>query len=274
MAIDRDLNMQLIAAALATARGDNVGDALAQGGLAADKFKLRETKVAQARADLEQTQLENIKLGQEITGEGQQIKVPEREYSLEEQNQDLLIAEAFGTYDAIETGVADFGSFLGLAPAGGYESQIAEAKKKELNFAIKATAADAWRGKPNNFLLQQIIELIPSNYLQGDSKASARYSTIRTNFESRMSELDGQIQNADPGSAAQANLVKTRANVKYIIDRLSVVEQGFKGITPQDDSITADSFYGVSGITPGTPLEMNEASLDAMSQAYKEFLEE
>lgn len=274
MAINRDLNMQLIAAALATARGDNVGDALAQGGLAADKFKLRETKVAQARADLEQTQLENIKLGQEITGEGQQIKVPEREYSLEEQNQDLLIAEAFGTYDAIETGVADFGSFLGLAPAGGYESQIAEAKKKELNFAIKATAADAWRGKPNNFLLQQIIELIPSNYLQGDSKASARYSTIRTNFESRMSELDGQIQNADPGSAAQANLVKTRANVKYIIDRLTVVEQGFKGLTPQDDSITADSFYGVSGITPGTPLEMSEASLDAMSQAYKEFLEE
>tara|TARA_R100000329_G_C7609753_1_gene216321 strand:- start:294 stop:1118 length:825 start_codon:yes stop_codon:yes gene_type:complete len=274
MAIDRDLNLQLIAAALATARGDNVGDALAQGGLAADKFKLRETKVAQAQADLEQTQLKNIKLGQEITGEGQQIQVPEREYSLEEQNQDLLIAEAFGTYDAIETGVADFGSFLGLAPAGGYESQIAEAKKKELNFAIKATAADAWRGKPNNFLLQQIIELIPSNYLQGDSKAAARYSTIRTNFESRMSELDGQIQNADPGSAAQANLVKTRANVKYIIDRLTVVEQGFKGLTPQDDSITADSFYGVSGITPGTPLEMSEASLDAMSQAYKEFLEE
>ena len=71
MAIDRDLNMQLIAAALATARGNNVGDALAQGGLAADKFKLRETKVAQAQADLEQTQLENLKLGQEITGAGE-----------------------------------------------------------------------------------------------------------------------------------------------------------------------------------------------------------
>ena len=168
----------------------------------------------------------------------------------------------------------DFGSFLGLAPAGGYESQVAEAKKKELNFAIKATAADAWRGKPNNFLLQQIIELIPSAYLIGDAKAGAKYNSIRTNFESRISELDGQIKNADNGSAAQANLVKTRANVKYIIDRLSVVEQGFKGITPQDDSITADSFYGVSGITPGTPLEMNESSLDAMSQAYKEFLEE
>ena len=146
--------------------------------------------------------------------------------------------------------------------------------KKELNFAIKATAADAWRGKPNNFLLQQIIELIPSAYLIGDAKAGAKYNSIRTNFESRISELDGQIKNADNGSAAQANLVKTRANVKYIIDRLSVVEQGFKGITPQDDSITADSFYGVSGITPGTPLEMNESSLDAMSQAYKEFLEE
>jgi len=274
MAINKELNMQLIAAALATARGDSFGQALAQGGSMPDKIKLREAKVGQAQANLEQTQLENIKLGQEITGAGQQIEVPEREYSLEEQNQDLLIAEAFGTYDAIETGVADFGSFLGIAPAGGYESQVAQAKKKELNFAIKATAADAWRGKPNNFLLQQIIELITYNYIQGDSKASARYSTIRTNFESRISELDGQIKNADPGSAAQANLVKTRANVKYIIDRLSVVEQGFRGITPQDDSITADSFYGVSGITPGTQLEMSEASLDAMSQAYQEFLEE
>jgi len=274
MAIDKEFNMQLIAAGLSLARGDSLGDALAQGGKVVDQARMREAKVTQAEATAEQTQLQNIKLQQEISGTLQGIEVPEREYTIEEQNQDLLIAEAFGTYDAIETGIADFGSFVGLAPSGGYESQVAEAKKKELNFAIKATAADAWRGKPNNFLLQQIIELIPSSYLQGDAKASARYSTIRTNFESRISELDGQIQNADPGSAAQANLVKTRANVKYIIDRLSVVEQGFKGVTPQDDSLTADSFYGVSGISPGVPLEVTEASLDAMSEAYKEFLEE
>ena len=274
MAYQKDFNMQLIGAMLAGARGDSLGDALAQGGKMPDKLRLREASVGQAQANLEQTQLENIKLTQEITGAGQDITVPERTYSIQEQNQDLLIAEAFGIYDAAETTLADVGSAVGLAPAGGYESQIANAAKKQINFDIKATAADAWRGKPNNFLLQQIIELIPSSYFNGDAKAGARYGVIRNNFASRISELDGQIQNADPGSAAQANLVKTRANVKHMIDRLDVVQQGFKGVTPQDDALTATSFYGVNNITPGVELEVNDEGLDAAKAAYLAFLEE
>jgi|TARA_R110000744_G_scaffold127618_2_gene234447 hypothetical protein len=274
MAYQKDFNMQLIGAVLAGARGDSFGDALAQGGKMPDKVALREAQVGQAQANLQNTQLKNIELQQDITGAGQNITVPDRTYSIQEQNQDLSIAESFGMYDLAETGLADLGSAVGLAPTGGYESQIAEAAKKQINFDIKATAADAWRGKPNNFLLQQIIELIPSSYFNGDAKAGARYGVIRNNFSSRISELDGQIGNAKAGSAAQANLVKTRANVKHMIDRLDVVQQGFKGITPQDGSLNIDSFYGVRGINPGVELEVDEAGLDAMQLAYNEFLEE
>ena len=274
MAYQKDFNMQLIGAVLAGARGDSFGDALAQGGKMPDKVALREAQVGQAQANLQNTQLKNIELQQDITGAGQDITVPDRTYSIQEQNQDLLIAESFGLYDLAETGIADVGSAIGLAPTGGYESQIAEAAKKQINFDIKATAADAWRGKPNNFLLQQIIELIPSSFFNGDAKAGARYGVIRNNFASRISELDGQIGNAKAGSAAQANLVKTRANVKHMIDRLDVVQQGFKGTTPQDGSLNIDSFYGVRGINPGVELEADEAGLDAMQLAYNEFLEE
>lgn len=274
MAYQKDFNMQLIGAVLAGARGDSFGDALAQGGKMPDKVALREAQVGQAQANLQNTQLKNIELQQDITGAGQDITVPDRTYSIQEQNQDLLIAESFGLYDLAETGIADVGSAIGLAPTGGYESQIATAAKKQINFDIKATAADAWRGKPNNFLLQQIIELIPSSFFNGDAKAGARYGVIRNNFASRISELDGQIGNAKAGSAAQANLVKTRANVKHMIDRLDVVQQGFKGTTPQDGSLDIDSFYGVRGINPGVELEADEAGLDAMQLAYNEFLEE
>ena len=274
MAYQKDFNMQLIGAVLAGARGDSFGDALAQGGKMPDKVALREAQVGQAQANLQNTQLKNIELQQDITGAGQDITVPDRTYSMQEQNQDLLIAEAFGMYDAAETSLADIGSAVGLAPTGGYESQIATAAKKQINFDIKATAADAWRGKPNNFLLQQIIELIPSSFFNGDAKAGARYGVIRNNFASRISELDGQIGNAKAGSAAQANLVKTRANVKHMIDRLDVVQQGFKGVSPQDDALTANRFYGVNGITPGVELEVNDEGLDAAKAAYLAFLEE
>jgi len=272
MAIDRELNMQLIAAALASARGDSFSDALAQGGSMPDRIKLRDAQVAQKQANAEQTQLQNIKLQQEIVGGNAPIQVPEREYSIQEQNQDLLIAEGFGLFDATQTAVAEIGSAVGLAPTGGYDSNIAKAAKKQINFDIKATAADAWRGKPNNFLLQQIIELIPESYAQGDAKASARYGVIRNNFASRMAELDGQITNAKAGSAAQANLVKTRANVKHMIDRLDVVQQGFKGITPKEGGLNIDSFYGVN-ITPGVELDSSEEGLQTMLEAYEEFLE-
>ena len=59
-----------------------------------------------------------------------------------------------------------------------------------------------------------------------------------------------------------------------MIDRLDVVQQGFKGVTPQDGSLSVDSFYGVKGITPGIELEADEAGLDAMELAYNQFLEE
>lgn len=274
MAIDRDLNMQLIAAALASARGDSLSDALRQGGGMPDRVRLRNTQLAQEEANLQQTQLKNLKLQQQITGETQPLDVPERTYSLEDQNKDLLVAEAFGLFDAVDTFTAEVGSTLGISPVGGYESNIAKAAKKQLNFSIKATAADAWRGKPNNFLLQQIIELIPDSYAIGDGKASARYGVIRDNFNSRLSELDGQIRLADPGSASQANLIKTRANVKYMVDKLDVVQQGFKGVTPKDDSLTAESFYGVAGITQGVELDVDEEGLQSMEAAYQAFLED
>jgi len=253
-------------------RGDSFGQALAQGGSAPEKLALRQSKVGQAQANLEQTQLENIKLTQEVTAANNPLNVPERDYSIQEQNQDLLIAEAFGMFDAVDNTIAEIGSAVGLAPTGGYESNIAKAAKKQINFDIKATAADAWRGKPNNFLLQQIIELIPESFAQGDARASARYGVIRNNFNSRMAELDGQIKNADPGSAAQANLVKTRANVKHMIDRLDVVQEGFKGMTPNSGGLDGNSFYGVN-MVPGVELDTSEEGLQTMLEAYEEFLE-
>lgn len=274
MAIDKDLNVQLITAALAAAQGRSVSDALTQAGQMPDRMRMREANLSLAEARAEAVQLSNLKDQVELQKALNAGDIPERTYTLQEQNQDLLVAEAFGLYDALETGVADVGSFFGLAPAGGYTSQIANAAKKQINFDIKATAADAWRGKPNNFLLQQIIELIPSSYANGDAKAAARYGVIRNNFESRLSELDGQIARAKTGSASQANLIKTRANVKHMVNRLEVINQGFKGVTPDDDALTATSFYGVPGVQIGVDLTGDEAGLEAMEVAYRQFLEE
>jgi len=255
------INLQLLNAALDLREGRGLGETLGRAGQAGVLMNQLQQKQTAANLDNMKKMLEIQKMQAELPG---QTGVPERSYPDQQRAQDELLPEAFGVLDVLEQKATTVLGSFGIGPAKGYEAQIAKAAKDNLNYDIKIIAADAFKGKPSNFLLTQIEELLPTGFA-GDPNAAAKYGVIQSNFKSRLTELEDEVKLAKKGSKTQLDLIKQRANVQHIIRRLDTVMNAFTGKTPTK----AKSLYNITGIQPGMELPTDEESLDALALEWK-----
>jgi hypothetical protein len=267
------LNIALLNAALDMSEGRGLGESIgrtAQGLNLVGQFEQQQTGT---QLDNAKKMLELQKLQQEISqGEGM-LDLPEKEYSAEQQALDATIPESFGVYDqAIDTPIAAALSYFNLGPAGGFESQVALQARSDLNQAIKVVMTEGYKGKPSNYLLQFIEELLPSG-MTGDPTAAAKYRVLQQQFVSREKALTEEIKLAKPNSKTLIDLVQQRANVVQINKRISNVLNAF-GSKPGAQSRQADGFYTAPGIEPGTILPSDEESLDLLVNDFMSLTEE
>lgn len=267
------LNIALLNAALDMSEGRGLGESIgrtAQGLNLVGQFEQQQTGT---QLDNAKKMLELQKLQQEISqGEGMS-DLPEKEYSAEQQALDATIPESFGVYDQlIDTPTAAALSYFNMGPAGGFESQVALQARSDLNQAIKVVMTEGYKGKPSNYLLQFIEELLPSG-MTGDPTAAAKYRVLQQQFVSREKALTEEIKLAKPNSKTLIDLVQQRANVVQINKRLDNVLNAF-GSKPGAQSRKADGFYTAPGIEPGTILPSDEESLDLLVNDFMSLTEE
>ena len=274
MAIGRELlNVELLNAALDLREGRSLGDALGRAGQA--RVLTQEMQQKQMSNQLSNTKemLEIQKLQQEIDDANKTVDTPEKAYTAEQQALDATIPESFGVYDQlIDTPTASVLSYFGMGPAGGFESQVALQARSDLNQAIKIVMTEGYKGKPSNFLLQSIEELLPSG-MTGDPTAATKYRVLQQQFISREKALTEEIKLAKPESKTLIDLVQQRANVVQVRKRLDNVLSAF-GSKPGAQSRQADGFYSAPNVTPGMVLPTDEASLDLMVNDFMSATEE
>jgi hypothetical protein len=274
MAIGKELlNMQMLSAALDLQEGRSLGEAIGRAGKATALSQQLEQQQAAGQLANVKEMLEIQKLQQEISKTSQPLDMPEKEYSAEQQALDATIPESFGVYDQlIDTPTASVLSYFGMGPAGGFESQVALQARSDLNQAIKIVMTEGYKGKPSNFLLQSIEELLPSG-MTGDPTAAAKYRVLQEQFVSREKALTEEIKLAKPNSKTLIDLVQQRANVVQVRKRLDNVLNAF-GSKPGAQSRQADGFYSAPNVTPGMVLPTDEASLDLMVNDFMSATEE
>lgn len=274
MAIGKELlNVELLNAALDLREGRSLGDTLGRVGQA--RVLTQEMQQKQMSNQLSNTKemLEIQKLQQEIDDANKTVDTPEKAYTAEQQALDATIPESFGIYDQlIDTPTASVLSYFGMGPAGGFESQVALQARSDLNQAIKIVMTEGYKGKPSNFLLQSIEELLPSG-MTGDPTAAAKYRVLQQQFISREKALTEEIKLAKPESKTMIDLVQQRANVVQVRKRLDNVLGAF-GSKPGAQSRQADGFYSAPNVTPGMVLPTDEASLDLMVNDFMGATEE
>jgi len=259
------LNIALLNAALDMSEGRGLGESIgrtAQGLNLVSQFEQQQTGT---QLDNAKKMLELKKLEQEVSKAGEELDVPEKAYTKEQQALDATIPEAFGIVDVVER---QFTSGLGLfniGPAEGYEANIAKQAADDLNQNIKIVLTEGYKGKPSNFLLKSIEELLPSGFM-GDPNATAKYRVLRQQFISREKALSEEIKLAKPNSKTLIDLVQQRANVVQVKKRLDNVLNSFMGKTPlKSDPL---SFYAAPGLEAGVVIEDDEQSLKAMTDEF------
>lgn len=261
------LNIALLNAALDMSEGRGLGESIgrtAQGLNLVGQFEQQQTGT---QLDNAKKMLELQKLQQEISqGEGM-LDLPEKEYSAEQQALDATIPESFGVYDQlIDTPLASTLSYFNLGPAGGFTSNIAKQARNDLNQNIKIVLTEGYKGKPSNFLLQSIEELLPSG-MTGDPTAAAKYRVLQQQFVSREKALTEEIKLAKPNSKTLIDLVQQRANVVQVKKRLDNVLSSF-GTKPGAQTRGAGGFYTAPGIEPGTVLPSDDESLELLANEF------
>lgn len=268
MAIGKELlNMQMLSAALDLREGRSLGESIGRAGKATALSQQLEQQQTAGQLSNVKEMLEIQKLQQEISKTGQALDMPEKEYSAEQQALDATIPESFGVYDQIiETPIASTLSYFNLGPAGGFESNLAKQARNDLNQNIKIVLTEGYKGKPSNFLLQSIEELLPSG-MTGDPTAAAKYRVLQQQFVSREKALTEEIKLAKPNSKTLIDLVQQRANVVQVKKRLDNVLNAF-GAKPGSQTREAGGFYTAPGIEPGAVLPSDDESLELMTNEF------
>lgn len=274
MAIGKELlNMQMLSAALDLGEGRSLGEAIGRAGKATALSQQLDQQQTAGQLSNVKEMLEIQKLQQEVSQTGEALDIPEKAYTAEQQALDATIPESFGIYDQlIDTPTAAALSYFNMGPAGGFESQLALQARSDLNQNIKIVLTEGYKGKPSNFLLQSIEELLPSG-MTGDPTAAAKYRVLQQQFVSREKALTEEIKLAKPNSKTLIDLVQQRANVVQVKKRLDNVLNAF-GSKPGSQSRQADGFYSSPNVTPGMELPTDEASLDLMVNDFMSATEE
>lgn len=259
------LNVALLNAALDMSEGRGLGESIgrtAQGLNLVGQFEQQQTGT---QLDNAKKMLEVQKLQQEVSKAGEALDVPEKAYTDEQKALDATIPEAFGIVDVVERGFTSGLGLFNIGPAEGYEANIAKQAADDLNQNIKIVLTEGYKGKPSNFLLKSIEELLPKGFM-GDPNAAAKYRVLRQQFISREKALSGEIKIAKPNSKTLIDLIQQRANVVQVKKRLDNVLDSFIGKSPQKSDPL--SFYSAPGLQAGVVLDDDEQSLQAMTDEF------
>lgn len=269
MAIGKELlNMQMLSAALDLREGRSLGESIGRAGKATALSQQLEQQQTAGQLSNVKEMLEIQKLQQEISKTGQALDMPEKAYTAEQQAMDATIPEAFGIADIVERQFTSGLGLIGIGPAGGYEANIAKQAADDLNQNIKIVLTEGYKGKPSNFLLQSIEELLPRG-IMGDPNAAAKYKVLNQQFVSREKALTEEIKLAKPNSKTQIDLVQQRANVVQVRKRIQNVLKSFEGKSPTKSQ--PGSFYSSPGLQEGIELADDDASLQAMTDEFLSF---
>ena len=174
-----------------------------------------------------------------------------RTYSLESQQQDALIPESFGAFDAAQMSLAKAGSALGFK---NLESNRALASREALNRSILETSASVFTGRPSKFLLEQIQKTIPITALEGDDLAYSKYNKVKDIFKDQVEQYKNLLAGAGT-SSDKTKYAQKLGDLEYMVKRLEVVTGAF-----EQQGFGADPFYDTPDTFAGefTTEDLNE----------------
>ena len=231
---EEEINQALLMLAGNIASGNSFNDAMARGSKKIEELRTSKTKSIKDSLDIEKSIYEVAKLKKEVEGEGQII---EQAYLPHQIEIDKTVHQAYGALDSLIFGVGSIGETFGMNPTATRESRDAA---RTLNKDIKIVLSGSFKGRPSNYLLREIEELLPSigNWGGGDAVAHSRYIALKNRFDSWLPELDAEIINAT--GKTKVDLQKQRAKAGHISKRLQVGVDGFSegGTKPNINAVT------------------------------------
>lgn len=181
-----------------------------------------------------------------------------REYDLQTQQNDSLIPEAFGYFDAIQMGVAKIGSGMGFK---NLESNRALAAREGLNRDILSIGASLYSGRPSKFLLEQIQKTIPIGTSEGDDVAFSKYSQLKNVFRDQIVQMEGLYNNAET-PAKKIEYENKLGDLNYMVDRLNVVTGAF-----EKAGYGKEAFFDSPGMLGG---EFTEQDLNDLNNYFEQ----
>lgn len=212
------LDLNLLGATMGTLSGQGTGAGIQ----AVQKMKQMEAAQMNQQLANQKLALETAKLANEINTGNRDASIT---YSLESQQQDALVPEAFGLLDAVQMGLAGAGSFIGMK---NFESNKALGARNKLNQDILAIGASLYSGRPSKFLLERIEATLPKNALEGDDRAYSKYSKLKQIFSDQLTQFEGLLNTATTASD-RVKYKQKLGDLDYMVKRLDVVLGAFEG---------------------------------------------
>ena len=205
------------------AAGKSFKDAFSSGARKIDSLRKTNAKAVSASLDNQKKMLEVEKLRQEVSPTVNPDDI-QQVYSPQQAAKDATIHQAYGMLDSLSFGVGAIGETFGMSQTGTRQSREAATA---LHKQIKIVLTGSFKGRPSNYLLREIEELIPQvgKWVGGDAYAQTRYEELRNKFNQWLPELDGEIDVAS--GKTKIELIKQRAKAQQISRRLEVVINGF-----------------------------------------------
>ena len=219
---DEELQMAILKLSGDVAAGRSFKESFSEGQSVIDNLRSGQAKQTKTALELENLALKNAKLREEINP--MQNDEVYQEYSPQMAARDKTIHNAYGALDDISFGIGTIGETFGMQPT---RFTTARRAAEDLNKDIKIVLTGAFKGRPSNYLLKEIEQLLPTigNWVGGDAKALERYQQLKFRFDQWIPELDGEVSRAT--GKTKIDLIKQRAKAVQLGKRLDSVIAGF-----------------------------------------------
>jgi hypothetical protein len=220
---EEEINTAILRITGDIAAGKSFKDAFSSGSRKIDTLRTSQAKAMGTSLDNQKKMLEVEKLRQEVqpTMDPKEIA---QVYTAEQAAKDATIHQAYGMLDSLSFGVGAIGETFGMEQTG---TRVSREAATALHKQIKIVLTGSFKGRPSNYLLREIEELIPQvgKWVGGDAYAQTRYEELRNKFNQWLPELDGEIDVAS--GKTKIELIKQKAKAEQISKRLDVVINGF-----------------------------------------------
>lgn len=220
---EEEINAAILKITADVAGGRSFRKAFDQGTKKIDSLRTGRNDAYEKNLDLEKKALDNEKLRQEVSPDINASDITQP-YDPRQAAKDVTIHQAYGMLDSLSFGIGTIGETVGMKPLG---NRIAREAANNLHKDIKIVLTGSFKGRPSNYLLREIEQLIPQigNWIGGDAYAQTKYEELNNKFKQWVPELDQEIKIAT--GKTKIELIKQRAKASNIAKRLDVVINGF-----------------------------------------------